>query len=392
MARRSERLVSLAVAAVWILAITPGIAAQQEPVPYSGFLLSGYGTASFNTVTEDDVFSNDFTVSLNPIVLYSLGQDFLFETELEIGLEDGETDIALEYAQIDFLGFEKVQFVVGKFLLPFGVFGERLHPTWINKLPSMPLLYGHAHGGVAEGALLPILSDVGAMLRFCQPLAGLWAFDLSLYATQGPEAVLAEDAEGDDHAHAVVPRIGDGIAVQASQSAAGTANGFDIPSVAFGSNFSDNNDNKMLGARMGVVGGGSFEMYVSGFHAMYNEQDFLDIYGTNLSAEWRSGPFELRGEGAVVWQEFEAETGAFPTLTSPAYYFQASRRVGDFEPVLRWSQLLDAKVSGEVAREEVRQMAFGINYWVQPSVPLKAAFELNLDGNERLLLQWAYGF
>lgn len=392
MARQHERLVTLAAAAAWILATAPGVAAQQESTPYSGFLLSGYGTASFHAVTENEVFSNDFNVALNPIILYSLGQDFLFETELEIALEDGQTDVGLEYAQIDFLGFEKVQFVVGKFLLPFGVFGERLHPTWINKLPSMPLLYGHAHRGVAEGALLPILSDVGAMLRLCQPVAGPWSFDLSLYVTQGPEMVLLDEAEGEEHSHAVVPRIGSSIPADSNHDGEGTASAFDIPSVAFGSNFSDNNDNKMLGARMGVVGGGNFELYVSAFHAMYNDEDFLDIYGGNLSAEWRRGPFELRGEGALVWQEFEQEAGTFPTLRSPAYYLQASRRIGELEPVVRWSHLLDAKVSGEVARDELRQMAFGINYWLRPSVPLKAAFELNLDGDERLLLQWAYGF
>ena len=384
-------LVGAACAIVWILVGASSALAQQEPVPNAGFLLSGYGTVGFTALPEEDVARNDFTVSLNPVILYSLGEDILFESEFEIGLEGGATEVALEYGQINYLGFERILFSAGKFLVPFGVFGERLHPTWINKLPSMPLVYGHAHGGVAEGSLLPIMSDVGAMMRFNQPFAELWAFDLSVYLTQGPAEVVEGVDGSDGHAHAVLPEsTGSMASVVLNQGSA--AQQFDIPSVAFGANFSDNNDNKMIGARAGLVRGGGLEFYVSGFHAMYNEGDYLDIYGTSLSAEWRSGPVEVRGEGAILWQEFEEPDGTFPTMRSPGYYLQTSYRFGNWEPVVRWSHLTNAKVSDEVVRDDLRQMAFGFNYWLEPSVPIKAAFEINPDGSDRLLFQWAYGF
>ena len=38
-----------------------------------------------------------------------------------------------------------------------------------------------------------------------------------------------------------------------------------------------------------------------------------------------------------------------------------------------------------------RQFAFGLDYWLRPSIPIKAAFEANLDGDERLLFTGAYG-
>lgn len=392
MSRSHHGALRLALVGGALLTGTASVAAQEGPTPpVSRFLISGYATVNNSSTVEDDT-RNDFSASVSPILLFNLGPDLLFEGELEFELEDGGTETALEYAQIDYLGFERVQLVAGKFLLPFGVFGERLHPSWINKLPSMPLLYGHAHGGVAEGVLTPILSDVGFMARVSQPIGERSSLDLSLYVTQGPREASAEGDEGDDdgHAHSVAPSP-----VRAGAAAANDDVPFehasDIPGIAFGTNFSDNNDNKMLGARAGLVSGGSFELYVSAFHAMYNAEDYLDLVGTNISAEFRTGAFELRGEGAILWQEFELED-EFPTLRSPAYYLQASRRIGDFEPIVRWSHLMDAKVEGEVAREERRQLAFGLDYWLEPSVPIKLAYELDLDGSDRLLLQWAYGF
>lgn len=393
MSRFHDVIPRLALAGAVLLLWSGGATAQaaSSQSPLSGFILSGYATASYNSTVEEDFFASDFDVHVSPIILYNIGTDILFEAEFEFGLEDGQTATALEYAQIDYLGFEKVQLIAGKFLLPFGVFSERLHPSWINKLPSMPLLYGHAHGGVAEGVLTPVLSDVGLMARFCQPFGDGWSLDLSMYVTQGPRQASVEgegEGEGDDHTHASVAARASAVPGHDDDP---DAHASVIPGIAFGTNFGDNNDNKMLGARLGVVSGGSFELYVSGFHAMYNDADYLDLIGANLSAEVRSGGFELRGEGAILWQEFELED-EFPTARSPAYYLQASRRIGDFEPVVRWSHLMDAQVEGEVARDERRQVAFGLNYWLRPSVPVKLAFELNLDDSERLILQWAYGF
>ncbi len=124
----------------------------------SGFVIAGYGSTTYEGVTQG-VYRNDFSASVSPVLLYSKGTDILFEAELEFGLTGDATSTTLEYAQIDYLGFENVQFIAGKFLLPFGVFGERIHPTWINKLPTMPIVFGHAHGGVAGGR--PVADPIG---------------------------------------------------------------------------------------------------------------------------------------------------------------------------------------------------------------------------------------
>lgn len=406
-ARRTIHVaLALGLAAGLLASPIPAAAQQTQGSLTSDYLLTGYGTLDYRMTPDrsvpDDELRHDFGASVSPIMLFMLGDDLLFQSELEFGLEGSTTSTTLEYAQLTYQGFDNVQLTAGKFLLPFGLFSERLHPSWINKLPSMPLLYGHAHGGTAEGSLLPVLSDIGVKAQFSQPLGDRWTLDVTGWVSQGPRAAATEGENGgDDHAHRVEPVVptpvaaspgeipGPGLAPGHDDEAAASVAG--LSPVAFGTNTSDNNDNKMIGARIGMVRGGDFEVYLSGFHAMYDPGDFLDYYGTNLAVEWRPGPYEIRGEGILQWQEFTGET-EFETLESPGYYLQASRRFGSLEPVLRWSHLPDATVDGAAVRHEVRQLALGLEYWLAPSVPLKAAYEINLDGDERVLFQWAYGF
>ena len=377
------------IAAVFIAALlgVPSLAsAQSLNGPLSNVVLSGYGSATFIAVPDSD-FRNDFTASVSPVILYSMGDDLLFETELEFGLSGELTTTSLEYAQIDYLGFERLQFVAGKFLLPFGTFSERLHPTWINKLPTMPLVYGHAHGGVAEESLLPILSDAGLMARYKAPVGEKWAVDITGWISQGPQLQEHDEeaeSEGDPHAHK-----GGGSSRQISASLSEAE--IEIPLVGFGIGFSDNNSNKMLGARIGLVHGPSFEIYFSAFHAMYDPGEYLDLTGFNISIDYRKARFDVRAEVTVLNQELELEDG-FDTLSRTGYYIQVARRYGAFEPVVRWSHLLEGKLEGDVLRAERQQIAVGLNYWIEPSVPVKLAYQVGLDGENLILLQWAFGF
>lgn len=384
---------AVALTAAFLLATGSGAAAQEaDPSPFANFVLAGYGGTTYEAGLGSD-FQNDFSASVSPVLLYSMGEDLLFEAELEFGLSGELTTTTLEYAQVDYLGFERVQVTAGKFLLPFGLFGERYHPTWVNELPSAPLLFGHAHGGVAEEALMPILSDAGAMVRYNHPLGGGASnLDLSLYVTQGPRLVTASDEEGGDgHAHDIVPGEAAGHPVQLSP-AQSAQSPFEIPQVGFGVAFADNNQNKMLGGRLGWVNGGSFEIHLSGFHAMYDPDDFLDYSGAALSFDTRRGAWELRGEGVFLRQEFQTVGGTFETLETPGYYVQLSRRAGAFEPVVRWSQLLDGEVDGVTARPGIEELALGVNYWLTPTVPLKVAYDVNPDGDDGMMVQWAFGF
>jgi len=335
----------------------------------------------YEAVTTDG-FANDFTASVSPVFLYNMGGDILFETELEFGLSGEATTTSLEYAQIDYLGFDRVQFIAGKFLLPFGLFSERLHPTWINKLPTGPVLYGHAHGGVAESGLLPVLADAGAMVRFNVPVSSSSSFVFSGWVSQGPKLA----AEDDDHDEEEGLPEGELVPEEGEEHDELAA-----PPVAFGTSFSDNNRNKMIGGRLGWVSGPNFEIYASGFHARYDDENALPFKGGALSVEWRRGTVELRGEGVVTRQDFDNE-GTATTMNRSGVYAQASRRMGDLEPVVRWGWLNDATAANETLIDGHNEVALGLTFWVDQTVPLKVAYEIHQDRDDRMYVQWAYGF
>jgi hypothetical protein len=366
-------------AGIFVFVWAAPVAAQTASGPTSNFVMAGYGSVSWSGTTDGD-FTNDFTSSLSPLFLYSLGDDFLFEAELEFGLSGELTTTSLEYAQIDYLALDRLQIIAGKFLVPFGLFGERTHPSWINKLPSTPLLYGDAHGGVAEGALLPVLSDAGVMLRYKKDLAPDWSLNLTGWVSQGPKAAASEDDE--EEAHKAGGTQDEGLPV---------AGALAVPGLAFGVGFADNNSNKMLGGRIGLVNGPKFEVYVSGFHARYDTAEELDVVAGNVAVEYRTAALDLKAEGLTMWQDFELEE-AIEVVSRTGYYLQAARRIGAWEPVARWSHLTESSVDGLLAFAERREFSVGLNFWFEPSIPLKVSYHADLDEGDHILVQWAFGF
>lgn len=103
-----------------------------------------------------------------PVVLLPIGQRWLFETRatfendlVEVpgrpGFHGGPVQKEVEYAQLDFIANPYMTITVGRFLTPFGMFNERLYPTWIRNLQSDPLILPIGIG--------PSNASTGAMVR-----------------------------------------------------------------------------------------------------------------------------------------------------------------------------------------------------------------------------------
>lgn len=364
---RNRSLGGLVMIAVAIAMPGSRATAQQEAqtriVPTNNTVISGYGTAGYVYRTEGDN-ENEFTASLNPIFLFQFQDRFLFEVELEFELEGGITETGLEYANIDWIVNDNLVLVGGKFLLPFAVFGERLHPTWINKFPTAPPLYGHHVSEFGAAPLLPILSDVGFMARgTVRP--GRYNIGLNVFATQGPEAEVPADGE-------------------------------EVPELEFPGSSEDNNTNKTFGGRLDLMLPPWAEVNISLMNGDYDEQGFLDFTAWSVAAEARYRGFEGRGEYIQTRQEIETLDG-FPVFRRHGFYAQVSYRWRQWEPLFRWTQTFDDELDGEVSESGATQAAFGLDYWFTPSIAVMAGFELNKeDGteieNDRLVAHVAYGF
>lgn len=362
-----------------LVAATTGAAQEAtggRVVPTNEVVLSGYGTVGYGYRTQGEKV-NAFSAAVNPIFLFQFQDRVLFEAELEFELEEGITETGLEYAQLDVILHDNVALVGGKFLLPFGVFGERLHPSWINKFSTAPPIYGHHIAAFGAEPLLPILSDVGIMGR-AVVTPGPLQLALSGYVTQGPgiEEVHDEGPAEDGHAE--------------------EGHGEEVPELRFFASSSDNNKNKMFGGRLDIGLPPRAEINLSFLNGKYDEHDVLDFTAWNVAAELRLAGFELRGEYVQTRQEIETHAG-FPTVRRDGFYAQLSHRHAAWEPLVRWTQVFATKLDGMERETGAWQAGLGLDYWINPSISIMAGFELNREQgvelqNDRFVVHIAYGF
>lgn len=350
--------------------------AQQEWPTIRG-LLTGYGAVGYATSLEGES-ENNFSAFTSLVPLFQIEEDLLIGAEVEFALHDRETLVVLEHAEVSYLGFERVQLRAGKFHLPFGMW---MHANWVNKMPTPPLLYEDTHGGAATNSLMPILFDLGAMASWNVPIADDWRTTADVWVSQGPRPGLAA---GHGHGH------------EDPAPHAGEQEPPDAAPLAYGSNYEDNNSDKMLGLRLRAVSMVGLTVQGSGFRAAYDDAGDLMVRGANLSVAWAprrgSDPlFNLRVEGTLLRQDY-LHHGSKHTVGSSGYYTQLSRTLDSFEPVIRWSHLPEAIAGHGPLVQKRRQLAVGLNYWMSPSVPIKAAYHWELDGADALAVEWALGF
>jgi hypothetical protein len=103
---------------------------------------------------------------INPVLLVPMGKSVLLESHVDFtgffqrrnrtsGDFTGEVFKTVESAQLDWLAGSHLIAVGGRFLLPFGLYSERLTPVWIHNLQDVPLTYAigtHPYGS-ADGLM-----------------------------------------------------------------------------------------------------------------------------------------------------------------------------------------------------------------------------------------------
>lgn len=148
---------------------TAGVAARTEEIAAKSEIkraavVTGY-TSFVTTYKPGDHLL--MVTAFNPILLVPLGRRWLIETEFELegnferevdsGRWGRTLDKGVEYAQLDYIASRHLTVVVGRFLSPFGIFNERLHPSWIKKLQATPLIFpigtGSSNGAMLRGGI-----------------------------------------------------------------------------------------------------------------------------------------------------------------------------------------------------------------------------------------------
>ena len=334
------------------------------------------GYANVDAIAGSDRQEDGFTAArFAPIFHFQFSDRVLFEGELEIETNaDGETEIATEYATIDLILNDYMALVAGKFLSPIGQFRQNIHPSWINKLPTAPVGFGH--GGAAP------LSDLGVQLRGGIPLSGSMRANYALFTSNGP--TLLVDGHGDE------------VELEMETEAAS----------------SNADGNFVYGGRIGFLPVPALELGLSGAlgkvgvaegHAVSElaagEPD-RDYTVLGADAVYNLDTLQLRGE--FIQQTVGSEAGSTIAdgevtgeLDFTAWYAQAAYRLPDtkWEGVARIGDLDTPNADGNRS-----QWSVGVNYLFANNVIIKAAYTVDdyddnaIDDDERFNIQLAYGF
>lgn len=337
--------------------------ATAEERKFTKWHLAGYTDVGFISSDEDDQEDSFEVGHFNPMFHWQYKDFVLFESELQFEFEGGETDVAVEYIDINYFVNDRLTLVAGKFLSPVGQFQERLHPTWINKLPDPPAGFGH--GGAQP------LTDVGVQARGGAPI-GNGLINYALAVGNGPQ--------GGHHGPELEGFVDDN---NSNKAVSGRVGFLPMPHLEFGASFMTA---EVPGeeAPAGPVTDGDFELW-------------------GLDAAYTRGPWDVRVEylDSTLDEHFGREghddetSSLIPETDWEAWYVQGARQFGKWEPVVRYSEL-DGEGNPAWTEGARKEWTVGLNHIFAPSLIGKLAFQ-SVDPDEgedfdRYLVQLAYGF
>jgi hypothetical protein len=314
----------------------------------------------------------------------------MFEAELEFVLESNELEVGLEYADVMYVLNKNMTVRAGKFLLPFGTFMERLHPAWINRLPTRPLGFGH--DGIAPA------SGIGVELRGAFDLGGP-SLNYAIYSTNGP-------------------RLKDG-SIEPEEAG-----------MLMFQNYEDNNTSKAFGGRLGLLpfSDSSTELGISAYStngagakdSPYEDVGaflyaidfafvkqvspligFIDIKAQYNSSNVDTATFiEMHEDGDEEEYSFDNQSNSFYGQLSYRPTMAESDFMKKLEFVGRYSNFNAPE--GSEWEEKSTQFAFGLNYWLTWRSLIKISYQTTetegghggegITTTNGLFLHWAIGF
>src|SRR5213594_1318571 len=329
---------------------------------------TGNGSSSFDQQRFVPFFYSDITDRLKVAA----------ELEIEHGIRSKSNDgssieVSLEFATIDYLIHEKLNFRAGIILLPVGKF-NLLHDSPLNDLSDRPL--------VATAIIPSTLSETGAGFYGTFYPTRLSKLDYELYATQGFNGYdgitpLITAAKGLRDARQRVSTAEDGL---------------------------DNNNGKAVVGRVAFSPILGVEVGGSGYYGSYDPASKRPL--AIWAADWtfQRGPFELIGEAAWVYIRDNSKdlngnpapdltfTGHFLPQRMDGYYVQGNyhflpqflrrwapsyfTKASTFTVVVRWDQI---NTNSEFSDKKRERLTFGLNFRPVEDTVFKVDYQFNFE-------------
>ncbi len=333
---------------------------------------NGLGSSSFDQQRFVPFFYSDITDRLKVAA----------ELEVEHGVrsksnEGSGIEVSLEFATLDYLIKESLNFRGGIILLPLGKF-NLLHDSPLNELSDRPL--------VATAIIPSTLSETGAGFYGTFYPSRQSKLDYELYVTQGFNGYMADGTP--------VITAGNGLR-DARQRVSTVDDGL------------DNNNGKAVVGRLAFSPILGVEVGASGYRGSYDPASKRPLSIWAVDWTFQRGPFQLIGEAAWSYAQdnhlnqdgtFALDpTPGLPTGTllprrsngfyvqgnyhfmpeflrqwAPSYFTQAST----FTAVVRWDQI---NTNSEIAQTGAERLTLGMNFRPVQDTAFKLDYQFNYE-------------
>jgi hypothetical protein len=373
------------------------------------FMIRGYGHTGLNYESSEGENESSFVGSaFAPIFLFQHTDRFMFEAELEFQLVGNDLEIGLEYANVMYVLNKNMTVRAGKFLLPFGTFMERLHPSWINRFNTKPLGFGH--DGISPA------SGVGVELRGVFDL-GESRLNYSVYGVNGPRIKDGTEGEPEEAGMLLFQNYEDNNISKAVGGRLGllpfadSSTEFGFSAYSSGNLGEKGSEYEDVGAFLYAIDFSFVKQFpeLSGFidiKAQYNKSNVENAHYIEIDDEDGDGghaEFQSSGLGEVGEYTFDNQSDSFYAQLSYRPTMASNNFLKNMEFVGRYSNLNTPE--GALWEQESTQFAFGINYWFSWRSLIKLNFQTTdteggHDGGvdsgtiktDFISLHWAIGF
>ena len=352
--------------------------AQAQVARTSKFAIVGYTSVSAKFNKEDGAAFNNLI--FNPILLWQPHKNIVIEAEMETEIEGSETKIDMGYANASFFLNKYLTLRTGKFISPFGIFQDRLHPSWINKLPTVPVGTGEDELGVGP------TSEIGIDFRGGIPL-GSAKMNYSIFFANGAQLI----TDPTDPGKQGTLTYGNAETINKKLTGGGRVGFLPLSNSSLEVGFSYRNGN--VGDKNSAYKSIGSQMYA--LDLTYVKQlDFIKGL-LDVKAQWNkvnvdradyTDPDDPTGNTLYT---FDNKRNSFFTQAAYRPSMSQSKFLKKTELVFRYAGFNPP--TGAKGLEEIKQYTYGINYWFTWRTAFKAAYQ-SQKNNNAFFLQVAVGF
>jgi hypothetical protein len=340
------------------------------------------GDAAGGFIYDHQTAQNTFSLTFQPIILYRMNDWMLFEGSIAAALPLGSgASFSLPVATAQIFLNDYLEINAGIFDQPFGDWYEDQSPLWVNRFITAPLMYG------AEAIVPP--TDIGLQLRGSVQWGELGQdVDYTAWIANGPSFDSALPT----------PVVGQTLNPQ--------------------NNIALNTNGRAYGTRLRFYplpldyNLGRLELGASTYNGKWQNSLWFNAWGLDFA--YLRNNLQARGEFAETYRQMPNGSGSDNRqgwYVQVGYFLQGlpSSPLGDqldsyihrLEPLVRYSGVNQrAIVTDEITTDpgiglsgspsifspHAREVALGLDYWIEPSIVWQTEFDLELPGAGGTLL------